>query len=96
MKKFTRDYDGEDISYCGLDCSSCETYLATIYDDYFLRKKAAEKWPKLLSIKVTPEMINCTGCRSDGIKMEYCESCVFRKYGMLSEWGYTNRKYWTE
>lgn len=62
------------IAFCGLDCEKCEARLATINDDNELRKKVSKNWSELNSVDITPEMINCTGCRIDGVKTPYCES----------------------
>ena len=77
MKKF--------IAYCGLDCEACEARLATINNDDKLRKKVAELWTELNGVDISPEMINCLGCRIDGVKTPYCEclcpirQCAIRK-----------------
>ncbi len=52
------------IAYCGLDCEKCEARLATINNDNELRTKVADKWSKLNNITITPEMINCEGCKT--------------------------------
>lgn len=62
------------IAYCGLDCEKCEARLATINNDNSLREKVAEAWSKLNGIEITADMINCEGCRVDGVKTVYCES----------------------
>lgn len=68
------------IAYCGLDCGKCEAYIATMNDDDGLRRKVAAEWSELNGVEITPEMINCTGCRRDGIKTVYCDSlCPIRK-----------------
>jgi hypothetical protein len=68
------------IAYCGLDCEKCEARLATINDDNELRKKVADKWSKLNNIIITPEMINCEGCRIDGRKTVFCDKlCEIRQ-----------------
>lgn len=61
------------IAYCGLDCDACEARLATIRNDDELRRKVAEKWSALNGVPITPEQINCTGCRGEGVKTVYCE-----------------------
>ena len=67
------------IAYCGLDCSKCEAYIATQNDDDELRRKVAKKWSELNNVEITPEMINCDGCRIDGKKTPFCESmCPIR------------------
>ncbi len=67
------------IAYCGLDCETCEARLATIHNDDELRKKVAKLWSELNGVEITPEMINCVGCRIDGVKSPYCDSlCPIR------------------
>ncbi len=61
------------IAYCGLDCETCEARMATIHDDNALREKVARLWSDLNGVEITPEMINCVGCRIDGDKTPYCE-----------------------
>ena len=68
------------IAYCGLNCEECEARLATISDDDILREKVAQEWSELNNTEITPDMINCTGCRIDGVKTPYCESmCPIRQ-----------------
>lgn len=68
------------IAYCGLDCEKCDARIATMNNDNELRIKTAKKWSELNGIEITPEMINCVGCRVDGIKTPYCNSmCPIRK-----------------
>ena len=71
------------IAYCGLDCEKCEARLATINNDNELRKQVAETWSKLNNITITPEMINCEGCRTDGKKTVFCDKlCQIRQCAM--------------
>lgn len=68
------------IGYCGLDCVQCEAFIATQNDDDELRAKVAEKWAKLNNAPIKPVHINCTGCRSAGVKTYYCDQmCEIRK-----------------
>lgn len=68
------------IAFCGLDCESCEARLATINNDEALRRKVAALWSDLNGVEITPEMINCVGCRIDGVKTPYCDSpCPIRQ-----------------
>jgi len=70
----------KNIGYCGIDCSKCDTFIATKKDDNELRKKVAELWSKLNNVEILSEWINCDGCRIDGIKSKYCEIiCEIRK-----------------
>lgn len=67
------------IAYCGLDCETCDAYLATIHDDQALREKTAKQWTTLNHVPILPEQINCHGCRMDGTKTVFCESlCKIR------------------
>ena len=68
------------IAYCGLDCESCEAHLATINDDNALREKVAREWSELNGVEITAEMINCAGCRIEGVKTYFCDSlCPIRQ-----------------
>ena len=70
----------EFIAYCGLNCETCEARIATIHNDNTLRKKVAGLWSELNGVEITPEMINCVGCRIDGVKTPYCDSlCPIRQ-----------------
>lgn len=68
------------IACCGLNCEICEARIATINNDNDLRNKVAKEWSELNKVTITPEMINCTGCRVEGAKTPFCESlCPIRK-----------------
>ena len=75
MNKFT--------AYCGLNCETCEARLATVNNDNELRRKVAAEWSKLNQVEILPEMINCEGCRMDGVKTPFCDSlCQIRQCGL--------------
>lgn len=61
------------IGCCGLDCEGCDSRIATITNDNALREKTAALWSKLNGVPIAPEMINCTGCRTDGAKTPFCD-----------------------
>ena len=70
------------ISYCGMVCSDCGTYLATKNNDDNLRKKQAEEWLKQFGAQIKPEDINCYGCTSDNKMMfNYYTVCEIRNCG---------------
>ena len=74
------------IAYCGIDCKSCDAYIATIHNDNALREKTAKLWAELNNAPITAEMINCEGCRTDGAKTPYCESmCEIRKCALTNK-----------
>ncbi len=68
------------IAYCGLDCEKCDARIATLNNDSDLREKTAKCWSKLNGVTITADMINCVGCRMDGVKTSFCSSlCQIRK-----------------
>ncbi|MCF7858158.1 MAG: DUF3795 domain-containing protein [Candidatus Cloacimonetes bacterium] len=69
----------EIIAACGLICSECNAYKATINDDMNLREKTAEFWSTIYGSDIATEDINCLGCLTDGIKFSHCKFCEIRK-----------------
>lgn len=68
------------IAICGLDCETCDARIATLTDDDALREKTAKLWSELNGVPITVEMINCEGCRVEGIKTPFCDSlCPIRQ-----------------
>ncbi len=68
------------VGYCGLNCEHCEAFIATRNNDDALRVRVAEDWAKRYNAPIKPEHINCTGCKSEGVKTYYCqELCEIRK-----------------
>ncbi|MDE5897066.1 MAG: DUF3795 domain-containing protein [Clostridia bacterium] len=68
------------IAYCGLNCETCDARTATLNDDDALRRSVAKLWSELNGAEITPEMINCEGCRADGIKTPFCDRlCPIRQ-----------------
>jgi hypothetical protein len=68
------------ISYCGINCETRETLIATKTYDNSLRAKVAEEISAIAGVNCTPEEINCSGCRSDGEKSPYFQRvCKMRK-----------------
>ena len=69
------------IACCGLDCENCDARIATINNDDKLREETARKWSIMNNTsEITPETINCTGCRVEGAKFAYCSNyCEIRK-----------------
>lgn len=67
------------IAYCGLDCSKCEAYLATVENSQEKRVETAQKWSKMYQHEMKPEQINCDGCKSDGTKFFHCNNCEIRQ-----------------
>jgi hypothetical protein len=68
------------ISVCGINCEECDARIATEKDDNNLREQVAKKWRTEYNAQhITAEMINCTGCRIEGVKFGHCENCQIRK-----------------
>lgn len=68
------------ISCCGINCIDCEAKIATVKNDDSLRRITAEKWKVMFNAPgLSPEMINCTGCREEGAKFSHCFDCEIRK-----------------
>lgn len=74
------------IACCGLDCKECQARKATINNDDELREKVAKNWSELNGVLITKEMINCDGCRVNGVKTPFCDKlcpirqCVISKH----------------
>lgn len=67
------------ISCCGLNCATCDARIATIENNEELRKATADKWKVMFNVpEMSPDMINCTGCREEGVKFNHCEVCEIR------------------
>ncbi|MBO7417995.1 MAG: DUF3795 domain-containing protein [Bacteroidaceae bacterium] len=61
------------IGYCGINCEKCEARIATIDDDDKMREEVSRKWCELFHTDmITPDKINCTGCKGDGVKYFFC------------------------
>ena len=67
------------VSYCGLDCSECGAYIAMKNNDQALREKTAAEWSQVHQFNFTPDMINCTSCKSSGVHIGHCSECEIRK-----------------
>ncbi|MEJ5284807.1 MAG: DUF3795 domain-containing protein [Brevinematia bacterium] len=69
------------IAFCGLDCSKCPAYIATIKNDDNERKKVAKEWSQMFHADITPDSVNCYGCKTEGKpRFYYCANmCEIRK-----------------
>jgi hypothetical protein len=67
------------IACCCLNCAACDARIATVTNNNELRTKTAEKWKVQYNVPdISPDMINCTGCREAGVKVGHCELCEIR------------------
>ena len=75
------------IAYCGLDCEKCDARKATLNNDNELREKVAKLWSELNGVEITAGMINCEGCRADGVKTPFCDSlCSIRQCALVKKY----------
>ncbi len=67
------------ISFCGLICSDCPTFIATQNNDDIEREKIAKEWTKEYKHEFKTQDINCDGCISkEGRHIGYCSICEIR------------------
>ena len=64
--------------YCGHDCSTCVTYIATQADDDTLRERSQRFYKDEFSLDIPLDKFNCLGGRSDEV-FPPCQECPFRK-----------------
>jgi hypothetical protein len=68
------------IACCGLECTQCDTFKATKENDDSKRKETAQKWSRMFRHDISPEQINCDGCKSTtGRNFYFCGICEIRK-----------------
>jgi len=67
------------ICYCGIDCTHCKTFLATINDDDALRELVQGYYAEI-GHAMELEEIHCLGCRSDEM-LPGCADCPYMKCG---------------
>ena len=67
------------IGYCGINCEKCEARIATIRDDDKMREEVSRKWCEIFHTDIiTPDKINCTGCRGNGVEYFFLTPEEFR------------------
>jgi len=76
----------EKIAFCGLNCSSCNAFIAFKTNDEKLREITAKKWSEDFGHNnppLRPDDINCTGClsRKEPLFM-HCNVCEVRRCGL--------------
>jgi len=70
-------------AYCGINCATCDAYIAAKNDDDKKRKETAESWSKMYQSEIKAEDINCIGCTSGEEPLfNHCHVCEMRKCGL--------------
>ena len=65
--------------YCGLVCTNCPAYQATMRDDEELRRSIAEQWSQEFDMDLDPDSIHCCGCTAEkGRHISNCDVCEIR------------------
>ena len=67
----------QNISCCGIDCTCCRTFQATMNNDDQARAEIA-RYYKEIGHTIAPEDLHCRGCGSDEM-MPACAGCPYRK-----------------
>jgi hypothetical protein len=68
------------IAYCGIDCSKCDSYLATQSGSYEKLEKVASKLSRLYCANVIPAYVICDGCKTGENHSFFCSNlCKMRK-----------------
>lgn len=71
------------IAYCGIVCTDCDAYKATLNNDDKLRAEVAAKWTKEYNHPFKAGDINCDGCLPPTEKsIGHLNICAVRKCGM--------------
>lgn len=68
------------IAVCGLDCTSCPSYLQRNTTDQAVLETIAAAWSAQMHREVKPEDVPCSGCQdaSEARLTTCCSTCVIR------------------
>ena len=66
------------ISHCGLVCSECSAYKATVTNDDSLREQTAKEWSIMFGGHIKPASVNCLGCQQNEVLFDHCRTCEIR------------------
>jgi hypothetical protein len=70
--------DDEIIAFCGLTCTECPAYIATLTNNRELMVKTARGW-STTDNKIDPNEIVCDGCLPTGERHNvFCRKCDVR------------------
>ena len=67
------------VCYCGIDCSRCKTFHATINNDNEMRESVKTYYEEIGN-SMEEKDLNCFGCRSDEM-LSACAGCPYMKCG---------------
>lgn len=68
------------VACCGLDCAACDARIATVSNNEQLLMETVEKWKvQFNATDLSIDMVRCTGCREEGVKMIHCAQCEIKK-----------------
>lgn len=65
------------LAYCGLNCTKCSVYLASIKKDTSEQSRLAKEYSTATCI-FSKEDIFCLGCQSKNFSMKICGGCEIR------------------
>jgi hypothetical protein len=69
-------------AFCGLDCDTCDAYVATQKNDKQLLAQVVEKWSSP-EYPITAKEALCDGCKSTtGRRFKFCKDCEMRACGL--------------
>ncbi len=72
----------EIVGMCGLICSDCPAYIATVEDDDTKRAATAKLWSEQYGVEVEAVTIDCLGCHaSDDSVFTHPLKCAIRLCG---------------
>jgi hypothetical protein len=63
---------------CGIDCTQCDAYIATLNDDKALLQKMADDYKTQYGKEIDPLSLYCDGCPSEGRHIGFCAQCSIR------------------
>ena len=69
------EIDKKLLAPCGLYCGVCAIRIAHELNNEKFKKALVKACRPLVS---KPEHIQCTGCKSDGVKFTHCQRCTIR------------------
>jgi hypothetical protein len=72
------------IAFCGLDCTTCEAYLATQANDEAAKERVAARWRKEYNNSaIDAAYVTCDGCTDlQGRPGGHCLECDMRACGI--------------